>query len=62
MSRHDDNLADFMTELAVREANEASDDWRCPGCKRSWDDIPIGHWYSYSQGGSCDDTRTKEQP
>ncbi|MGW2692354.1 hypothetical protein ACWC3Y_10890 [Streptomyces sp. NPDC001296] len=27
--------------------------WSCPGCGRRWEDLPVGHHWTVSDGGSC---------
>jgi hypothetical protein len=47
----------LVAQIAAREANEASGDWRCPGCALPWDDLPVGHHWTYADGGSCGTTK-----
>ncbi|WP_265560876.1 hypothetical protein [Streptomyces hygroscopicus] len=45
-----------MSELADPEP------WSCPGCGRRWEDLPVGHHWTYSDGGSCGDVTRPVSP
>lgn len=53
----DDVYEQLTAQLAARAANEASNDWRCPGCGLTWDEIPLGHYWTYAGDGNCGTTK-----
>lgn len=49
-------FGDILAQIAAIEAGHvamADGTWRCPGCGRPYDEIPVGHSWTYGNGGSC---------
>lgn len=53
-----DDLLDQVAAINRAEAQHAAGTWRCPGCGRPWDALPLGHSWGYAAGGSCNAERT----
>ena len=53
-----DWTADVLTQVAAVEQGhreQGAGTWRCPGCGLPYDEIPVGHAWTYGAGGSCSD-------
>ena len=52
----DDLIADVLAQVAAVEQGHREQEagtWRCPGCRLPYDEIPVGHAWTYGGGGSC---------
>lgn len=60
LSRSDRMYASIVQQVAAYRAAEerhADGTWTCPGCGRPYDDLPLGHVWSYGEGASCETVR-----
>lgn len=54
--RRDPTFDGLMSQVAaIRRAEwqRAEGTWRCPGCGRPYEELPVGHHWTCADGGSC---------